>query len=102
MEELRKSDEEYEKEQIANWFAPPTFAEQHSDITGRRQPGTGQWLLDSAKYQAWTQGKNCTLLCPGISGAGKTMMAAIVINDLQQQFEVEKHIIVIYLYCDFK
>ncbi|XRM41237.1 hypothetical protein ABZX51_004517 [Aspergillus tubingensis] len=43
-------------------------------------PGTGQWLLNSDKFQSWYQAKGQTLLCLGIPGAGKTVMAATVIE----------------------
>ncbi|GLA66094.1 hypothetical protein AtubIFM54640_008298 [Aspergillus tubingensis] len=43
-------------------------------------PGTGQWLLNSDKFQSWYQAKGQTLLCLGIPGAGKTVMAATIIE----------------------
>ncbi|GLA79846.1 hypothetical protein AtubIFM56815_000650 [Aspergillus tubingensis] len=41
---------------------------------------TGQWLLNSDKFQSWYQAKGQTLLCLGIPGAGKTVMAATIIE----------------------
>ncbi|GLA02670.1 hypothetical protein AnigIFM60653_002195 [Aspergillus niger] len=43
-------------------------------------PGTGQWLLDSDEFQSWYQARGQTLLCLGIPGAGKTVMAATIIE----------------------
>ena len=39
--------------EILNWLTPIDYAPQQSDYIRRRQPGTGQWLLDSAEYQTW-------------------------------------------------
>ena len=41
------------------------------------------------------------MLCPGIPGAGKTMIAAIVVKDLEQRFLVDEDIAVLYLYCNY-
>jgi DNA replication protein DnaC len=46
------------------------------------QRGPGQWFLDSAEFDAWQQGRDKTLFCPGISGTGKTMMAAVAVDHL--------------------
>jgi len=42
-----------EHENILKWLTPINYTTQQSDYIGRRQPGTGQWLLVSAEYQAW-------------------------------------------------
>jgi hypothetical protein len=44
-------DREQEQDIILNWLTPIDYATQQSDFIGRRQEGTGQWLLDSAKFQ---------------------------------------------------
>jgi hypothetical protein len=35
---------------ILDWLTPINYDPQQSDYLKRRQPGTGQWLLDSAEY----------------------------------------------------
>jgi hypothetical protein len=57
---------------ILEWITPIDYAAQQNDFIARRQPGTGQWLLDSAEFQEWLKDKERTLFCPGIPGAGKT------------------------------
>jgi Cdc6-like AAA superfamily ATPase len=71
-------------------------------IIARRQHGTGEWLLKASDYLDWRAGMQSTLLCPGIPGAGKTMMVSIIIDDLWKQFEAHNDIAVVYLYCSFK
>ncbi|KAH8781605.1 hypothetical protein BGZ57DRAFT_759893 [Hyaloscypha finlandica] len=65
---------------ILEWLSPTDFLAQQHDIISRRAQGTGQWFLDSPKFERWLQGADKTLFCPGMPGAGKTMMAAVVIN----------------------
>ena len=58
---------------ILDWLIPIDYAPQQSDYINRRQPGTGQWFLDSAEFRAWVDTEKQMPFCPGISGARKTM-----------------------------
>ena len=61
------------------------FEATHKDISSRRVQDTGQWLLESPAYKSWHYKKSsCVLWCPGKPGAGKTMLASLVIDDLRQ------------------
>ena len=64
--------------------------------------GTGQWLLDSAEYHSWVKNEKQTLFCPGIPGAGKTILTAITIDDLTTRFQTDPDIGIAYLYCNFR
>ncbi|PMD29296.1 hypothetical protein L207DRAFT_642458 [Hyaloscypha variabilis F] len=44
-----------ERQAILDWLTPIDYAPQQSDFIGRRQAGTGQWLLDSTEYQSWLE-----------------------------------------------
>src|ERR1700733_3943383 len=66
------------------------YASQQNDFIARRQEGTGQWLLDSGEYQTWLQSAKKTLFCPGIPGAGKTILAAIAIDNLTARFQKDR------------
>ena len=90
-----------EHEEILNWLMPVDYGPQHSDILGRRQPGTGQWLLDSTEFQTWLETGTQTLFCPGIPGAGKTIIAAIVVDHLLTLFKDDLATGIAYLYCNF-
>ncbi|KAF1363100.1 hypothetical protein EJ07DRAFT_54123, partial [Lizonia empirigonia] len=67
---------------IMDWLSPDDFPAQHADLIARRQADTGLWFLDSSEFTEWIHGASQTLFCPGIPGAGKTMMAAIVVDHL--------------------
>jgi Cdc6-like AAA superfamily ATPase len=43
-----------------------------------------------------------TLFCPGIPGAGKTILTSIVIDKLTTQFGNDESIGVAYIYCNFR
>lgn len=42
------------------------------------------------------------MFCPGIPGAGKTVLTAIVIDDLYTRFQNDTNIGIAYLYCNFQ
>ncbi|EQL01036.1 Pfs, NACHT and Ankyrin domain protein [Ophiocordyceps sinensis CO18] len=90
-----------DSEAVLEWLTPVDYAPQQSDYHGRRQPGTGQWLLDSPQYLEWLGTKGQTLFCPGIPGAGKTILTSIVIDNLHRKFD-KTDVGVCYVYCNFR
>ncbi|CZR69583.1 uncharacterized protein PAC_19483 [Phialocephala subalpina] len=91
-----------EHNSILNWLTPTDYADQQHDFITRRQEGTGQWLLDSAEFKEWIESDKQTLFSPGIPGAGKTILTAIVIEELTSRFHDDKSIGIAYLYCNFR
>ena len=91
-----------EHQSIVDWLTPIDYALQQNDFISRRQEGTGQWLLDSDEFQRWLDKKQQTLFCPGIPGAGKTMITSIVVDNLGTRFENDDTIGIAYLYCNFR
>jgi hypothetical protein len=100
-EELERRYERTGKMDDLGWLSPTDFPAQQHDIITRRQEGTGQWFLDSPEFKGWLQGSDKTLFCPGIPGAGKTMMAAIAIDHLCRTVRRDD-IGVTYLFCNYK
>jgi Cdc6-like AAA superfamily ATPase len=86
---------------MMEWLSPTDFPAQHHDIIVRRQEGTGRWFLDSLEFKKWLQGSDKTLFCPGIPGAGKTMIAAIAIDYLRTTPQY-KEAGIAFLYCNYK
>jgi Cdc6-like AAA superfamily ATPase len=84
-----------------DWLSSADFARQQTDFIGRRQEETGLWFLNSHEFTEWVHGPSQTLFCPGIPGAGKTMMAAIAVDHLQKAIQTPA-VGVAYLYCNYK
>ena len=99
---VRSEQEDYQRQTILGWITPIDYAPQQSDFITRRQAGTGQWLLNSAEYQTWVKTDKQTLFCPGIPGAGKTILTSIVVEELTTHFQNDKSVGIAYLYCNFR
>src|SRR3984885_1842 len=87
---------------IVDWLTPIDYAPQQSDFVARRREGTGQWLLDSKEFNEWLDQSKQTLFCPGIPGAGKTIITSIVVHHLHTQFRSDPTVGIAYLYCNFR
>jgi Cdc6-like AAA superfamily ATPase len=98
---IRHQDNE-DRRAVLDWLTPLDYTTQQSDFIARRQEGTGQWLLDSDEFQEWLTKNNSTLFCPGMPGAGKTIIASIVVDHLFTRFQNDDSISIAYLYCNFQ
>ena len=101
MEQQKWHQDERAKEML-KWLSTADHGLQQSDYLGRRQEGTGKWLLDSNEFQAWCNRSGDILFCPGMPGAGKTIMASIVIDYLCTKYRGDNGVAVAYLYCNFR
>lgn len=102
VDKLRQRQHDEERIAILEWLTPIDFSPQHCDTFSRQQSGTGQWFLDSLEYQASIKTKNQTLFCPGIHGAGKTILTSIVIDNLIDMNESYENVGIAYIYCDLQ
>ncbi|KAE8417808.1 hypothetical protein BDV36DRAFT_283421 [Aspergillus pseudocaelatus] len=99
---VRSKLDKKEDRNILNWLTPIDYGPQQSDIFRRRQPGTGQWLLYSAEFQKWLSTSHQTLFCPGIPGAGKTILTSVVTNTLTDFYSQDPTVGIAYIYCNFQ
>jgi NACHT domain len=102
VDELVSRQHDQDRQAILDWLTPTGYGAQQSDFLSRRQEGTGQWLLDSAEFENWCDGDGDTLFCPGMPGAGKTIMVSIVIEYLYNKYRNNNSIGTAYLYCNFR
>lgn len=94
--------DEDEDNKVLDWLTPVDHGPQQNDYISQRQAGTGQWLLDSEEFQTWLSHSQQTLFCPGIPGAGKTILTSIVVENIYMQFHNEPSIGIAYIFCNFR
>ncbi|KAJ7444171.1 ankyrin repeat domain-containing protein [Mycena latifolia] len=73
------------RQKILDWMSPLNFFQRQADVFGALQSGTGEWLLSNTVFQDWESGSGKVLFCRGIPGAGKTVLASLVVNHLEAQ-----------------
>ncbi|KAI1276347.1 hypothetical protein F5Y07DRAFT_140399 [Xylaria sp. FL0933] len=90
-----------ETQTIIQWISPLSFRATHTSVLESAQPGTGRWLLDHEVFRRWVTGEISILWCWGIPGAGKTTLASLVVNSLEQDANALENTICTYIYCNF-
>ncbi|KAI9852608.1 MAG: hypothetical protein M1824_001849 [Vezdaea acicularis] len=86
---------------MAEWISPLDFHHIHNAALSSRQSDTGKWFLESEQFKQWLQGTSKALWCPGMPGAGKTVIAAIAIDHVQKRYTSTKTGMA-YIYCNYK
>ncbi|UPX21049.1 uncharacterized protein EKO05_0011255 [Ascochyta rabiei] len=78
-----------ERKEILAWLSKADHDSSYQDAIQRRHDTTGKWFLESPEYILWKDTKGKTLFCPGMPGAGKTILASVVIADLYESYKSE-------------
>jgi hypothetical protein len=99
---LNQGQDDQQRRTILDWLTLINHTPQQHDFIGRRQAGTGKWLLKSTEFQAWLETNRQTMFCPGIPGAGKTILTSIVVEELNSRFCDDENVGIAYLYCSFR
>jgi Cdc6-like AAA superfamily ATPase len=98
---IQQDQTRHRRDKTLEWISSTDFTTQQSDFIARRQDGTGLRFLNSPQFAQWIHGLNQTLFCPGIPGAGKTIMAAATIDHLSRTLP-SSTTGVAYIYCNYK
>ncbi|OJD10599.1 hypothetical protein AJ78_08434, partial [Emergomyces pasteurianus Ep9510] len=98
---LTKENQDQQIEHILNWLSPTNFWLQQEDLSSRRQPGAGQWLLNHPRFLSWAEGKEETVWCRGAPGVGKTVLVSSVVEFLESDLPTQG-LGLAFLYCDHK
>ncbi|KAJ6530036.1 ankyrin repeat-containing domain protein [Mycena vulgaris] len=86
--------------QIIDWLSI-NFFQRQADILRSRQPGTGDWLLEDFRFKRWETGPGEILWCYGMPGAGKTVLASVVVDHLERRYQ-GKNVAVACIYLNHK
>ncbi|RAO72859.1 uncharacterized protein BHQ10_008871 [Talaromyces amestolkiae] len=95
-------DEAQVKEMI-DWLSPLNFIAKQQLLFREHHEGTCKWFLDDEDFREWIEREKGILICPGIPGAGKTYLSAIVIDELDKlrrsNEKPMKDAAILMLYC---
>jgi hypothetical protein len=92
---------EESRDRTLNWISTVVFEAKYRETLEKHHPGTGTWLLGDDDFKRWSeiQGRR-VFWCSGIPGAGKTVIASLVIQYLLSICHVNRP--VVYIFCDYK
>ncbi|RMJ18522.1 hypothetical protein CDV36_001849 [Fusarium kuroshium] len=93
-----------ENKTVLAWLSNMSFEDTHRAVLAKRHPNTAQWFLDKDEFTQWRDGQSDTtsvLWCPGMPGAGKTVISSVVIDHLRQRSD-DTTIGIAFVYCDYK
>ncbi|KAJ4128936.1 hypothetical protein NW768_007461 [Fusarium equiseti] len=90
-------------QRMAEWLQVDDFMSQkkQNDTIALRQPKTGEWLLNSTEFQSFKTNQSKTLFCPGISGAGKTVLTSVVVEHLARTVCNNGRSLMAYVYSSY-
>jgi DNA replication protein DnaC len=91
-----------ERQEILKWLSQVDYASKYLDAIHKRHAATGAWFLKSQEYQCWLCTNGMTLFCPGMPGAGKTILTSVVISDLYERYKNEQSYGISFLFNNFK
>jgi hypothetical protein len=99
--ELEASIELDEKrKKVLAFFGSVGPKENHAMSLKLRHEGTGLWLLKEPRFNAWLQNCDSHIWLYGIPGAGKTVLASLLIEKVLQVSKPSEA--VAFFYCDYK
>ncbi|QKX62285.1 uncharacterized protein TRUGW13939_09444, partial [Talaromyces rugulosus] len=87
------------RQKILDWLSSVEDYASHSIAIEKQQPGTGSWFIMSLEFRTWLESEVGTLLCQGIPGSGKTVMASMVIKVLKEA-QKSGDIACVFVYCE--
>lgn len=93
-----------ERTVILEWISTQGYTNKHSTIRIPRIDKTGQWLLDHTTFRVWRddiEPPNNVLWCHGNPGTGKSVLASLVIDHLQES-SVGEDSATLFAYFDYR
>ncbi|KAJ4253429.1 hypothetical protein NW762_010587 [Fusarium torreyae] len=102
LDQIKVGQDKTEDTLILDWLTTIDHGPRQSDHFRERQPGTGSWIFETEEYKSWLATSGQTLFCPGIPGAGKTVLTSLIVNDLISNFRGDSSTGIAYIYCSSK
>ncbi|KAH6902879.1 hypothetical protein BKA70DRAFT_1567386 [Coprinopsis sp. MPI-PUGE-AT-0042] len=86
---------------VLDFLSLVNFRTIQQENLGKWTPGTVKWLLESSMFEAWLATHCAILWGTGMPGAGKTILASVVIKHLQALAQASSDICVAFVYCRY-
>ncbi|KAI9826329.1 MAG: hypothetical protein M1832_000246 [Thelocarpon impressellum] len=95
---MRRKDEH--RQRLLKYLSSFDYTYRHRKLCEVRHEGSGAWLFKNEQFKDWKEGrKSSCLLCSGIPGCGKSVLASLLVESCLSQ--PQKGVGVAYYYCDY-
>ncbi|CVL06506.1 uncharacterized protein FPRN_05208 [Fusarium proliferatum] len=90
--------------EICKWLQHTDPSPEHDAARELHEEGTGNWVLGSGEWNDWLKLKTRCLWIHGITGTGKTVLAAYLIDQIKKMCERQgdQKVHCVYYYCSCK
>ncbi|PVH69859.1 hypothetical protein DL98DRAFT_661450 [Cadophora sp. DSE1049] len=90
-----------QRREVCNWFEKTNPSPNHNAARDLYEDGTGNWVLRSQEWIEWVSLQSRSLWMHGIPGAGKTVLAAHLIEQVQRLCHKNTggKVTCVYFYC---
>ncbi|KAK7529986.1 ankyrin repeat-containing domain protein [Phyllosticta citribraziliensis] len=88
------------RRKVLDFFGSVDPSSNHDTSLKLRHPLTGLWLIEHGAFKQWLDIPGSKLWLSGIPGAGKTVLASLVVEEALKQSSSRRA--VAYFYCDYK
>ncbi|KAH6884219.1 hypothetical protein B0T10DRAFT_609019 [Thelonectria olida] len=96
---------ELQRNAVYRWLQSTDPSSLHHQACKLYESGTGDWIFRCAEWKSWTQGINRCIWIYGVPGAGKTILASRVVENLLESHcngaVASKNTAHVYYYCHF-
>ncbi|KAH6902805.1 hypothetical protein BKA70DRAFT_625107 [Coprinopsis sp. MPI-PUGE-AT-0042] len=86
---------------VLDFLSLVNFRSIQQENLGKWTPGTIKWLLESSMFQWWLDTQCAILWGTGMPGAGKTILASVVIKHLEALAKASSDICIAFVYCRY-
>lgn len=98
---IQEAENSSKREKILKWLRTTDPSHNHVAAWEEHEPNTGDWLLSSPDYSNWRDTPGQSAWLNGISGCGKTVLSATVIEDIKRLCLTGQDYGYAYYYFDF-
>lgn len=93
---------ELDEEKVLQWLATTDPSINHHAARTKHQATTGNWLLQSEKFESWWKEPSQTLWLYGIPGSGKTVLLSTAVNHVKNLCSSVSDVGYAYFYFTFR
>ncbi|KAJ6007422.1 NACHT nucleoside triphosphatase [Penicillium herquei] len=88
------------REKLLEWISQVQYGRHFDEIEEKRDPGTGNWLIEHRHFRDWIKSTSSNILwLQGYPGTGKTFLTSAVVRHFKDNMEAQKNGLA-YFFCN--